>query len=299
MKKILVLMIFLCLGNSTISSAQWNDNNNYGVLDEELIQDYEAYCSGLLQITLNTAQKQQFKAFTKANWDQNNQERIREISQSLSEYQQLLQLPTAERTQIFRALTPHVVANVKKAADQGAEDSRWILDIYYQQHPVIIPGNPPLTQHMIDLALDFQYFFSTSLKGISAPPMTIQERNQWTQSLTTEYKNASAENQFQLSIHLSESALMMYRWSKMSAEERLMIRAHLGEAGNLSPEEQMQVQYIQQQMLAGINTQNFQLLQNELNFMRQSQSTIMGEGTYYNQTLGRWEQKGGIVTEFH
>jgi hypothetical protein len=26
--------------------------------------------------------------------------------------------------------------------------------------------------------------------------------------------------------------------------------------------------------------------------------TIMGGGTTWNQTLGRWEQRGGIVTEF-
>lgn len=45
--------------------------------------------------------------------------------------------------------------------------------------------------------------------------------------------------------------------------------------------------------------QQWQMLGNELQYMRQNQQTIMGNGTYYNQILRRWEQHGRVVTEFH
>jgi hypothetical protein len=81
-----------------------------------------------------------------------------------------------------------------------------------------------------------------------------------------------------------------------------MIRYNVvGEQG-LSPTEKQlvlaQLQQMQNQ-IGGLRNQQWQVLQNEMQYMRQNQQTIMGNGTYYNQTLRRWEQHGGIVTEFH
>ena len=82
--------------------------------------------------------------------------------------------------------------------------------------------------------------------------------------------------------------------------DRLLGRAELG--GRLAPQEQAQVQ----QFMAGLNSQlqglaaqQQSLLNSSLAHMRQNSEILMGRGTAWNPATQRWEQQGGIVTEFN
>jgi hypothetical protein len=44
--------------------------------------------------------------------------------------------------------------------------------------------------------------------------------------------------------------------------------------------------------------QQFSLLQNELSYMKRSTDIIMSQGTRWNPATNRYEQIGGIVTEY-
>jgi hypothetical protein len=51
--------------------------------------------------------------------------------------------------------------------------------------------------------------------------------------------------------------------------------------------------------LQGMAAQQQGLLNSSLAHMRQNSETLMGRGTVWNPATRRWEQQGGIVTEFN
>jgi hypothetical protein len=82
--------------------------------------------------------------------------------------------------------------------------------------------------------------------------------------------------------------------------DRLLGRSELG--GQLTPQEQQQLRQFMadlQGQLHGMQTQQQGLLNGALASMRQNSELIMGRGTVWNPATNRWEQQGGIVTEFN
>jgi hypothetical protein len=128
------------------------------------------------------------------------------------------------------------------------------------------------------------------------------------QEAIAKWKTLDAAGQEATLKSAAQVGLHRLQWSAASPEDRLLIKARVVGEQNLSQEERQYLAQIQQKMamqqqqmmaqLGSIRQQQWQMVGNQLQYMRQNQQTIMGNGTYYNQTLGRWEQHGGVVTEF-
>jgi hypothetical protein len=71
----------------------------------------------------------------------------------------------------------------------------------------------------------------------------------------------------------------------------------------LTPQERAALQQFATQMNAQINGMVAQhrqsVLGSALQNMRENSDTIMGRGTVWNPATNRWEQQGGIVTEYN
>jgi hypothetical protein len=74
-----------------------------------------------------------------------------------------------------------------------------------------------------------------------------------------------------------------------------MLRARMG--GQLTQEDRSLIAQAQQAQRAQ-SSAGWAGLQSQINALNQDSQTIMGSGTTWNSSLGRWEQRGGIVTEY-
>jgi acyl-CoA reductase-like NAD-dependent aldehyde dehydrogenase len=127
--------------------------------------------------------------------------------------------------------------------------------------------------------------------------MDAKTRQAAYQSAIAEYQRMTAEQQLDLASKSGKTHHFRHQWAQMTPAERAYTKMNAG--GQLTAQEKQQVAMLQQQIAQMGSQNNMQLLQNEINHMRQNQQTIMGSGPRWNQTLGRWEQVGGIVTDFY
>ncbi|OYW08613.1 MAG: hypothetical protein B7X34_08350, partial [Acidobacteriia bacterium 12-62-4] len=88
---------------------------------------------------------------------------------------------------------------------------------------------------------------------------------------------------------------------KASPIDKLISRRDLG--ARLTPEEEAAVQQVVAGFTAQINGMASQhrnaMFQSAMDNFKQNTDTIMGRGTVWNPATNRWEQQGGIVTEYN
>jgi hypothetical protein len=91
-------------------------------------------------------------------------------------------------------------------------------------------------------------------------------------------------------------ALQRFQWSQYSPVQRALIREKMG--AKLTAQERQAVAGYRAQFAANVGAHGRQMMQNEVNAFYKNMDTIYGSGPYYNSSRGRWEQNGGIVTEY-
>lgn len=262
------------------------------------IRKYNELTEMLLDMKMNHAQRAQLRNFADSYRYSVDWQKQQTFYNCLAFYDQIMAKPAAERQAYCRHLTATTVLEQWKLAKFGDPEARFMLDLYYSALPPIAPGALPLTADVVDALIDFDYFFNTEVKGLKTGPIDDNYRRKMHEEAVAKWKTLDAAGQQAVFESASQVGLHRLQWAQASPDERLMIRARVVGASNLSPAEQQRLAVLQQRQ-ASFSQQQSQLITNELQYMRQNQQIIMGNGTYYNQTLGRWEQHGGIVTEFH
>jgi hypothetical protein len=111
----------------------------------------------------------------------------------------------------------------------------------------------------------------------------------------------SAAEQVQVARAPGEAARLLYGWQRAGPMDRLLGRAELG--ARLTPQEQARLQQHLGALNASLQSMAAQhrstMLGSALASIRDNSDTIIGRGTVWNPTTNRWEQQGGIVTEYN
>ncbi len=205
---------------------------------------------------------------------------------------QLRALPA--RTQRL-ALTSNIMGfliRADEAVKQGDESSILMLEVYRQSNPALVPEAPLFSKALADAYIDAFLFLGSVQSGKPEPKLSEASRQKLRVQLARDFAKAEKEQREQFQENVAKVMGHMIQWPNMDELDRLLVRADLG--AKLTPQEQQTVMQARQMM----SQHNHQMMSNQLNFMKQNTDTIMGSAPYWNPSENRWEQKGGIVTEF-
>jgi hypothetical protein len=267
-------------------------------LTEEIIRNYTETVGYVYRIRFSDAQQAQIRRFLTGYWKNNDQARIRDTLQTIQAGEKIMQMPVQEREAFVKLLLPKAMEVVRKEAQRGAEDSKWLLNAYYAAHPPLAKGNPPLVRDMVEAYIESERWHAVNIFKQKTPPLNEKTRAAIYKMLIENYPKLPAEKQRAMAELPGMIATIKLRWSRMSAEERLMMRANVGGDKVLTAQERMMVAQFQQQMNQMVRSHSLRMMTDELNHMRANQQLIMGSAPYWNPSTQRWEQIGGIVTEF-
>lgn len=272
-------------------------------LTEEAINAFTEVSALLLGLSFDGAQRQRIRQLLEAYVQRGQRREIAAVQGSVDFLARLRQQEPALRAVALRMSRSATLQNLASEAQSGDELAGWLLAQYHRVHPVLAPGKPgglPLTRDIVDGQLDLAHFMATEIHRHPAPAPTDTDRERAYRAAAVRHASLSPEAQLAMAEAPGEAARLRYGWQRASPMDRLLGRAELG--GRLTPQEQAQVQ----QFMAGLNTQlqgmaaqQQGLLNSSLAHMRQNSETLMGRGTVWNPATRRWEQQGGIVTEFN
>jgi hypothetical protein len=267
------------------------------------VQAFTEVTALLLGLSFDGAQRQRIQQFIDAYWQRQQQREMKAVLGTVDFLSQLRQREAALREVGLRMSRPAALKNLAQEAEAGDALAGWLLAQYHAVHPVLAPARPgglPLTRDSVDGQLDLAHFMATEIHRQPAHRPTAAEREQAYRAATARHASLSPEAQFALAQAPGEAARLRFGWARAAPLDRLIGRADLG--GRLTPQEQAQVQQFMAGMnaqLQGLAAQQQSLLGSSLAAMRQNSETIMGRGTVWNPAANRWEQQGGIVTEFN
>ncbi|MCU0967766.1 MAG: hypothetical protein MUF03_02920 [Rubrivivax sp.] len=271
--------------------------------DGRAIETYIDYCGALLGLNWNASQRAELRRQAASYWTDGNPEGIRTVLGAADAWQRLQSTPQALRDTALRMSRPDVLLSLQQAAARGDRDSRWLLDRYHEQNRPLAPGKPdglPLTREMVEARLGVQHFLATEIHRQPAPVPDAATVEASVRSAIAVHPTLTAAQQVELARQPGELARLRYGWARASAADRLLARAETG--ARLSAAEQAQVQQVMAGLnaqLAGLQAQQQSMLASSMQSMRQNSEIIMGRGTVWNPATNRWEQQGGIVTEFN
>jgi hypothetical protein len=267
------------------------------------VQSFTEVTALMLGLSFDGAQRQRIRQFIDAYWQRQQQREMKAVSGTVDFLAQLRQREADLREVGLRMSRPATLKNLAQEAEAGDALAAWLLAQYHAVHPVLAPARPgglPLTRDSVDGQLDLAHFMATEIHRQPAHRPTAAEREQAYRAATARHARLSPEAQFALAQAPGEAARLRFGWARANPLDRLIGRADLG--GRLTPQEQAQVQQFMAGMsaqLQGLAAQQQNMLGNSLAAMRQNSETIMGRGTVWNPAANRWEQQGGIVTEFN
>lgn len=288
-----VATVFALLASSASMPTTWA-NDQIPPLTSSLVERYTQVVAWLTGVDFDARQRAELRAQVEAYWRNGESEKIGNVVRSMEMWSQLNEANPAVREATLAVTRPDVLVSLQTDALQGAADSRWIYEQFLRANPPLAPGKPgsvPLTRDIVDAALDYEYFLNGEVMRRGATAPTLSARENAYKAAAASYATLSAEEQMKLAAQPGKLALERMQWNAMSPQVRAILRAQLG--ATLTPEDQMHVREFQ-----SMGSQQWSMVQGQLNAMQQNSEMIMGRGTTWNSTLGRWEQHGGIVTEY-
>lgn len=270
----------------------------------ETVDGYTHFLGGLLGVRLNAAQRETIRSQVQTYWRENNQKAIGIVTSSSQTWYEYRGQPADLLDTTFRVMRPGTLVGLHQAARQGAADSAYLLEIYYQANPILAPGQPdglPLTRDMIEADLALKHWYATEIHHQPAPAPDVKLIQASIAAAIRYHPTLSGAAQIELAKQSGEWARIRHSWPKASPIDKLISRRDLG--ARLTPPEEAAVQQVKDRLTAQLNGMASQhrrtMFQNAMDSFRQNTDTIMGRGTVWNPATNRWEQQGGIVTEFN
>jgi hypothetical protein len=262
------------------------------------VHGYIEYTATLLGLRYSPVQRAELQAQVVSYWTLEQQANIDAVTRGAEVWRQ--RMANADPDVVAAAVgasQPDVLRSLKQSADKGEEDSRWLLNAYYAANPPIAPGASdglPLVRAVVDARLELDAFLQREVFRQQAPELDQRARDAAYRLAAERYASLSGEQQIALATSAGELAQTRGQWKRMGQELRTMVRANMG--AKVTPEEQAAVQMALGQ---GPNGAQAKMLQSSLNHMRETTDIVIGRGTTWNPATGRWEQHGGVVTEFN
>ncbi len=258
----------------------------------------------LLGLDFDAAERRQLRTLLDEVW-QRDERRVMDSVLSTRDFaRQIASVEPDLRDVALRLSRPDALLNLQADADRGDALSRWLLQRHALRHPPLapaVPGGLALTHDSVDGELDLAHFMATEIHRQAATRPSAADREAAYRAAQARHGRLSAEQQVQLARAPGEAARLRHGWARAAPLDRLLGRAELG--GRLSAAEQAEVDRylagVQQQLQSLVQQHRQSALGSALASMRANSETIMGSGTVWNPATRRWEQRGGIVTEFN
>lgn len=260
------------------------------------VDRYVELCGWLTDVDYTPAQRAALRAQVHAYWHEADHEAQQVVVRSLATWQALHDASPEVRAATLAQTRPGVLVELQKDAAAGGADSRWLYEQFLLANPPLAPGRAdsvPLTRDMVDASLDWDYFMTSTVLNRPASPPTIEIRRAAYEQAARSYADLTTAQQMELAAKSGRLALERGQWERMGPQLRAIVRSQLG--GNLTPMDQAALAQLQQLQSGGSSLAS---LQSQLDHMQQNSDIIMGRGTTWNGTLGRWEQHGGVMTEY-
>lgn len=270
---------------------------------EAAVQAFTEATALLLGLSFDEGQRQRIRQFIEGYWQRRQQREMDAVMGTTDFLVRLHQTEPALREVGLRLSRPSALRSLAAEARGGDELASWLLAQCHQKNPVLAQGRQgglPLTRDSIDGQLELAHFMATEVHRQAARRPNAAELEQAVSSALARHASLSAEAQLVVAQAPGEAARLRLVWARSQPLDRLLMRAELG--GALSAAEQAQVQQFMagfRAQLQGLAAQGQTLLGSSLAAMRQNSETLMGRGTVWNPAANRWEQQGGIVTEFN
>lgn len=270
---------------------------------EAAVQAFTETTALLLGLSFDEGQRQRIRQFVEGYWQRRQRREMDAVMGATDFLARLRQTEPALREVGLRMSRPAALRNLEVEAEAGDVLAAWLLVQYHQKHPPLAPGHRgglPLTRDSTDGQLDLAHFMATEVHRQAARVPNAAEREQAVRAAVARHASLDAEAQFALAQAPGEAARLRFAWARSQPLDRLLMRAELG--GPLSAAEQAQVRQFMagiHAQLQGLAAQGQNLLGSSLAAIRQNSETLMGRGTVWNPAANRWEQQGGIVTEFN
>lgn len=262
---------------------------------QQAADGYIAFLGGLLGLDWTPAQRRELHRHVDEYYATGNRDAIATVENSARMWERARQGDPDARTVAFATARPQALQGLAQAARGGAADSRWILDQYFAADSMLAPGHAagvPLVRSVVDAAIDIDRFLQGEVHRRPLPPLDGRARQQAYRLAAQRYGSLTAAQQVEMAKKPAELASTLGHWKRMGTEFRTLVRRNMG--AQVTPAELASVQ----SMMDGGRSQMWSMMQGQIDAMKANSDMIMGRGTTWNPTLGRWEQHGGIVTEF-
>lgn len=266
------------------------------LLTQSMMEQQANLVQMLLDLKYTPQQKEKHFQLIKKYWMTNDYEGMQAIQSNLQFYEQLLQLSEKERKATVQQVRSSLIMSLIEDA-KTKEDSRWYLQNYYDQHPPLIAGTIPFIQETADALIDCEFFINQHLKGIKVTPITKEQREAAYSELGKQWITFDHEKKKKIMEGTSQMQLIFYRWGQMDALGKAKIKLQYVGEKYLTVGEKNAIHNAASQNNE-LRNQQWGMMQNQLNHMKESTDIIMGRGIRWDPSRNRYVQDGGIVTEF-
>ncbi|XVJ65285.1 MAG: hypothetical protein HEQ40_03615 [Lacibacter sp.] len=263
-----------------------------------MMEQHAQLVQKLLDVTYTPQQKLKHFQLIKDYWVKNDYKGMQNIGNNLQYAQQLFSYSEAELQAVIKQVRSALIIYLIEDGKQ-AEDSRWYLQTYLAAHPPLITGKIPFVKETADALLDCEFFINKELKSMKVTVLSKEQREAAYKELSAQWLSLDSEKKKAIMRGVSNMGMVAWRWAKMSNLDKIFVKAqYVGEQYLTQAERNAYQKAIAQtnSQLQQLHGQQWGLIQNELNFMKQSTDIIMGRGIRWDPSRNRYVQDGGIVT---
>jgi hypothetical protein len=251
-------------------------------VNEEILQRFITTADFLFDLSLNNQERSQFSNLLIQALQQGDSEKVQNLVNNLRFSEQFWQKSEAERENYRHTFLPVLVLELQKGAAKGNETDSWLLNLYTKKHPPLAKGNPPMTQQMVDLAIELNSFLISDLQGQRPPAQNPQK-------LVSDYSKLSPNDQQLFAQALARIGAFRQHWQQLPQEQhqqvRLALQRRAGSAGGQLP----------QPILLGLQSIQMRSIQQSWNAFMGNMTNIYG-GTTWDSQRGQWITNPGLKT---
>jgi hypothetical protein len=296
----IIVLVILLLHFTKPVLAQKNSDVIYNEpypLTQQMLTQHAKLVRLLLDLRYNESQLQKHFDLVKAYWQKQDEKGMQAVLGNLQFYKEILSKPAEEQKAFVRQIRSTLIISLIDDSKK-AEDSKWYLQNYYAAHPPLLLADIPLIKETADDLIDFETFKNKTLKRLPVKAVTQSQRDSAYAQLTAAWKKFSAAKKKEIMLGASRLALIQHGWKSLSALDKIDLKLRYVGRQYVSDAEYRQYQQALAKLWAETRSTQWQLVQNELNFMKKSTDLIMSRGTRWNPATNRYEQEGGVVTEY-
>jgi hypothetical protein len=294
------ILLAILLHNFEPLLAQSNDEPIYAepfLLTQQMLARHARLVQLLLDVRYNEAQLQKHFSLVKAYWQKKDHKGMQAVMGNLQFYEEIVSKTPEEQKAFVRQIRSTLIISLIDDSKK-AEDSKWYLQNYYAAHPPLLQADIPLVKETADDLIDFEFFKNRTLKGLAVKAITPLQRDSAYAQLAAAWKTFSAAKKKEIMIGASRLALIQYGWKNLGSLDKIDLKLRYVGRKYVSDAEYRQYQQALAKLSSGNRSSQWQLVQNELDFMKKSTDIIMSRGTRWNPAANRYEQEGGVVTEY-